>query len=345
MNPNLQAFLWVIRFCEGTAGTDGYRTMFGGGTFDSYADHPRKRFPFGNTYSTAAGAYQFLASTWDECAKALSLPDFSPASQDLAAVYLIKRRGALEDVEAGRIATALADCNKEWASLPGAPYGQPTRSLEYCLKVYADHGGALARMDGPVTQPNTGTPIQKEGSRMDPFTIAAIPRILQMVPSLLGVLGGDKAERNAKAAQVVADAFTAAVPGATNVQDAIQKAEASPMVKASAAAAVEANPAVLALVEVGGGVAAARKFSDDYMARVEDDEWWRMLLKIPANPAMLISAAMFYLVAQFVTPLAVMVPTLSNEVRAAIIVSIIAGLGTVLAFWFGTTQARKRDDE
>ena len=96
MSANLRAFLYMIRHCEGTAGENGYRTQFGGGLFDSFADHPRQaitRTLGGKPItSTAAGAYQFLARTWDECAKALGLPDFSPASQDAAATFLINQR-------------------------------------------------------------------------------------------------------------------------------------------------------------------------------------------------------------------------------------------------------------
>jgi muramidase (phage lysozyme) len=76
--------------------------------------------------STAAGAYQFLARTWDEVAAALELPDFSPQSQDVAALWLIRRRGALADLREGRFDDFVAKCAKEWASLPGSPYGQPT---------------------------------------------------------------------------------------------------------------------------------------------------------------------------------------------------------------------------
>lgn len=90
------------------------------------------------------GAYQLLARTWDECVKALGLPDFSPSSQDLAAAFLIRRRGALPDALAGRLDVAIAKCNKEWASLPGSPYGQPTRTLAQATAVYTKAGGALA---------------------------------------------------------------------------------------------------------------------------------------------------------------------------------------------------------
>src|SRR5690606_18849821 len=129
LSTNLRAFLAVIRAGEGTSDADGYRRHYGGRLFDGYADHPRVAIKAGRWTSTAAGAYQFLSRTWDEAAKALALPDFSPASQDLAAVFLIRRRGALVAAMQGRLDEAIAGCAKEWASLPGSPYGQPTRTL------------------------------------------------------------------------------------------------------------------------------------------------------------------------------------------------------------------------
>lgn len=145
MNPNLYAFLCMLRHGEGTASVDGYRVMFGGAKFTGFGDHPRiktrrragKRF----ISSTAAGAYQFLERTWDDCRISLDLPDFSPASQDKAARYLIFRRGALLDLEAGKFFSAVEKCNKEWASLPGSPYGQPTVTLAEVLKLYLEYGG------------------------------------------------------------------------------------------------------------------------------------------------------------------------------------------------------------
>lgn len=158
MNPNLAAFLKVIRRCEGTAGPNGYRTMFGGVLFESLDDHPRSA----NTYmlggkpitSTAAGAYQFLSSTWDEVrAMPPALPDFGRASQDEGAIRLIKRRGAYDDVIAGRLDQAIARCAKEWASLPGSPYGQPVKTLEQCRKYYVEAGGQFS--SAPPENPET----------------------------------------------------------------------------------------------------------------------------------------------------------------------------------------------
>jgi muramidase (phage lysozyme) len=75
---------------------------------------------------------------------ALGLPDFSPASQDRAALYLVEKRGALEDVKAGRLAQAVSKCRNEWASLPGNYARQGQRSLEQLAAWYQSAGGNLA---------------------------------------------------------------------------------------------------------------------------------------------------------------------------------------------------------
>lgn len=145
---NVQAFLRVIRVGEGTAGPDGYRTLFGGGLFESFADHPRQRITrtmAGRPItSTAAGAYQFLSRTWDETARIMGLRDFTPASQDLGAVGRIAARGALEDVKAGRFDAAIRKVALEWASMPGSPYGQPVITWDRARAIYAAAGGASA---------------------------------------------------------------------------------------------------------------------------------------------------------------------------------------------------------
>lgn len=147
-HPNVQAMLRVIRRGEGTAGENGYRTLFGGGLFESFADHPRQRITrklgASNITSTAAGAYQFLASTWDETARIMGLSSFAPGAQDLGAVGRIAARGALDDVKAGRFETAIQKIAKEWASMPGSPYGQPVITMAAARNTYASNGGNLA---------------------------------------------------------------------------------------------------------------------------------------------------------------------------------------------------------
>jgi muramidase (phage lysozyme) len=140
---NLRAFLLMIQYAEGTLGPDAYRTLFGGRLFNSYGQHPNTKVTKGHFSSTAAGAYQFLYNTWSDLQRTLRLSDFSPSSQDRAAVEMIRQKEALADVLAGNIVTAIYKCRKVWASFPGAGYGQGERSLNVMLKAYTQAGGML----------------------------------------------------------------------------------------------------------------------------------------------------------------------------------------------------------
>lgn len=142
-NPNVQAMLSVIRAGEGTNSDSGYRTLFGGRLFDSFSDHPRVTVKASGYTSSAAGAYQILTSTWEETKRIMGLPDFSPRSQDLAALGRIAARGALEDTKAGRFESAVNKIAREWASLPGSPYGQPTISWAKAKSIFAMNGGEI----------------------------------------------------------------------------------------------------------------------------------------------------------------------------------------------------------
>jgi muramidase (phage lysozyme) len=142
-HPNVQAFRRVIRRGEGTSDEGGYSRLYGGGKFEGFADHPRRKITAGKYTSTAAGAYQALTSTWDETKRIMKLPDFSPRSQDWFAVGRIAARGALDDVMAGRFEAAIRKCAYEWASLPYSPYGQPVISMATASSVYAQNGGTI----------------------------------------------------------------------------------------------------------------------------------------------------------------------------------------------------------
>ncbi len=148
-NENVRAFLQTIAFAEGTAGPDGYRMMFTGQVFYSFEAHPNVKncslYKGKPLCSTAAGKYQFLKTTWDELTKKLKLSDFSPESQDLAAVQLIKQAGGYEDIVAGRFDDAVFKLAPTWASFPTAEgksyYKQPSKSLPELRNVYLRAGG------------------------------------------------------------------------------------------------------------------------------------------------------------------------------------------------------------
>lgn len=151
ITPQRRALLNTIRYAEGTwkQGQEGYRTLYGGGRFSSLAKHPEvvvvKRYT-----SAAAGAYQFLPGTWKEAANKLSLRSFKPHNQDQAALYLIDRRGVLDQVDRqGLTRDVMAVLSKEWASFPShnglSAYGQPVKKATELANFYANNLKQLKR--------------------------------------------------------------------------------------------------------------------------------------------------------------------------------------------------------
>lgn len=147
---NVVAFLDMLAWSEGTDNgrqptkRNGYDILVGGGLFTDLSKHPEKLVRLNSTLSsTAAGRYQFLKRTWATLQARLKLPDFGPLSQDNACIELIRGRRALNAVTAGQFDRAVALCSKEWASLPGAGYGQHEQSLEKLRQIYRKAGGAI----------------------------------------------------------------------------------------------------------------------------------------------------------------------------------------------------------
>jgi muramidase (phage lysozyme) len=143
---NVIAFLRAIRLGEGTADELGYYRLVGGGEFSDDARHPNilVTIPRYNVKSTAAGAYQIINPTWRGLVKQYGFADFTPETQDLAAVALIVEKKALNDVLTGRLAQAVDKCAEVWASLPGSKAGQRTEPFDRVLQVYLEAGGNLA---------------------------------------------------------------------------------------------------------------------------------------------------------------------------------------------------------
>ena len=145
-NPNVKAFLDTIAYSEGTIhiGDNGYNVFLGGSTFDDYSQHPNQKHTAGKYTGTAAGRYQFVYKTWQDLADTLGLTDFTPDSQDLAAVELLRRAGALDDIGAGNFDAAIQKSSGTWASLPYSTAGQPTQKFAILENFYKNSGGSLA---------------------------------------------------------------------------------------------------------------------------------------------------------------------------------------------------------
>lgn len=173
--PHLAAFLDLIAWCEGTdpnpfSKDHGYdvikRGITGPNIFTDYSIHPfaRGRAPIcvrgaraavlatptptpNDTpkvitpaltalHSTASGRYQINLKTWVELSVELKLGIFSPANQDLAALELMKQRGADKALLAGLLPDAIGVCKSIWASFPGNNYGEGSKFMVQLLTEY-----------------------------------------------------------------------------------------------------------------------------------------------------------------------------------------------------------------
>jgi len=156
---NLSAFLYMIRSTEHVYPRDvvndaAYSIFYGGSKFQSFRDHPvitgeKRGVPLPDAMckaaglkpgcvSTAAGAYQFIKPTWVRLRDRLNLPDFSPASQDLAAIGLLDEIGASSLILDGNIEAAIYKASRIWASLPGSTAQQNPKALSYALNRFDD---------------------------------------------------------------------------------------------------------------------------------------------------------------------------------------------------------------
>jgi muramidase (phage lysozyme) len=330
---NTRAFLSMIAACEGA----DYNVLYGGSTFQIGNDHPRKVITAGGYTSTAAGRYQILAGTWDDFIRSRggAIP-FDEAGQDACALWLIDQRKATQDVQAGRLRVAIDKVCRIWASLPGAPYGQPTRSYAYCEQHYLAAGGQIAGSSAevPTNSPvPIAVPIVKAATTMGATLF--LPAILSMIPQLVGAFSkGGKGEANQALAQTVVDVFTAAVPGAVNTQQAVEMAQANPALVSAARQAIVTHPDVIGLLEVGGGIPAAR------VANANPQQ-----IPFYKNPG--------FIMACLLSPLIYMVvyktmwdPTFSEQLKTVVVTAVLSGLlGALTGFYFGSSlSSAKKDD-
>lgn len=147
---NLKAFGAMLRWAEGTSqipnSDNGYRALVGGGTFESYAQHPNKEVWIKRIgkFSSAAGAYQIEHGQWTPYIGRLGLKDFSPPFQEVWMLHALREVNALDDVYAGRFPEAVKKSGNRWASLPGSKFGQSIRTLPEVKDVYSKAGGQFA---------------------------------------------------------------------------------------------------------------------------------------------------------------------------------------------------------
>lgn len=138
LDNRVSAMLATIRRFESRG---DYSIIYGGGRFDDFSQHPRRAIPinlpgYEGKKSTAAGAYQINAPTYDDFAPSLGVTDFSPASQDALALAILQRTGAYDALLQGDIAGAFRLASSRWASLPGSTAQQHPQSETAALSIF-----------------------------------------------------------------------------------------------------------------------------------------------------------------------------------------------------------------
>ncbi|HEX8368795.1 MAG TPA: peptidoglycan-binding protein [Pyrinomonadaceae bacterium] len=196
-DPRVRAMLDAVAYAEGTRNNGDYGRVVNGTVLgpsnanapydrslvgrrnvvvDDFSRHPNLavRWANGQPPSSAAGRYQFLYRTW----QGLNMPDFSPRSQDLAAIKLMQRRGMIEPLLRGDFAEAIHRGAPEWASFPvegGGSYygGQGARTLNSLREVYSN---ALQRYQGTEPPTPTETPATPNPTPSNPATGGTLRR-------------------------------------------------------------------------------------------------------------------------------------------------------------------------
>jgi muramidase (phage lysozyme) len=145
----VKAFLDTVAWSLGRLPENGYRLMIDGKEFNDFSDHPRERlcgafYDYGRTTLCAdsAGRYHIISSTWDPLVERLGLDDFSPKSQDEAAIELMREHGALKELESGNFDAAIYRVSDIWVTLPEGDgtspnAGHTTYSIEQLRFMYS----------------------------------------------------------------------------------------------------------------------------------------------------------------------------------------------------------------
>jgi len=121
-NKNVAAFLKAIAGAEG----GGYDFKYGAvkgkrndpWRFVDMSTHPG---PGAGGRSTAAEMYQITVDTWRDHGGKMGLTDFSPRTQDLIAVEMLRSVSVIDEIEAGDVAGAMPRSAAKWAALPMGP--------------------------------------------------------------------------------------------------------------------------------------------------------------------------------------------------------------------------------
>jgi len=167
------------------------------------------------------------------------------------------------------------------------------------------------------------------------FLLAALPAIIEAIPKLGRVFGSGSqvAERNLKAAELVASTVVSAV-GASNEQEAVQRLQTDPAAVQVASRAVDGI--WFELTEAaGGGIEGARKASEAY-AHQDGPRFW-------LNPAFWVSMLLLVMPIMLLVDVFYVHPgSYTGELRTQIVTGVLMVISIVGGFWLGTSFSSQR---
>lgn len=309
-----------------------------------------------NPNSTATGLIQFMAAT------AVNLNTTVDALAKMSAVEQLDYVARYFQPYAGRI-KSLSDCYMVilWPSA----VGKPDNAVIFAsgTSAYLVNKGLDMNKDGAVTKaecaakvtamlaeglrpensvpigtqnPVTGT-IQRKS--VDPLTAISVfgPMIGQLIPQVSKIFGGgERAQQNTALASTVLDTVVKAA-GAVNEQEAVQKMQTDPQVAQAVKDAVLTQPDVAAVLEVGGGIAAARQ-ADVAATNAAKPFWY--------SPAFWISVAMLILPFMLVSDALFVHPDQYTEnLRTQIVTAVLAVIMVVGGYYLGSSAGSAKKDD
>lgn len=174
---------------------------------------------------------------------------------------------------------------------------------------------------------------------MDPISIISIfgPMISALIPQVGKLFGtGEVATRNQQTAQLVLDTVVKAT-NTPNVQAAVEAMQKDPSALQAATQAVITEPAIMGLLEIGGGVIAARQADHD-ATQGEKPFWFSPAFAITCLLVplvyLVVSAVVFGLGGQW-----------SDEMRSVVVTAIVTGLlGSISGYYLGSSLGSKSKD-
>lgn len=374
-NLNVQAFLHVIRFGESDNTDRAYYRVNGQPDITSLAVHPYHGIPT-TQGSRAAGAYQFLGTTWARLADAYpkDCSNFSVYAQDFGAVALIAGRGALDDVLSGDVVTAVRKLREEWTSLPGAAENSGRFSMEQAIAVFYQYRGVVAEQPAaPIEDRSVPAQVEEEEKPMAPLmfivpllqSLATVfsPLLQQKLTKALDKQTGDKAMSEQMAMQLMAMVQQIATQGGSALAPtaATDPVTAVAVVKGDPVLVQKAETQIADYLDKLAPVLDRLERADAQSWAASEDSMDRAHARASSSPAedwmaktlvlgiLVVSGFLIALVAGVaITQIALLqTRTPTTEVWAALtgIVGTTLGiLGTVYAFRFGTSRSSTAKD-